>query len=102
MKEETDTETKTVKAGKPWDILGYYETYEEASTARAEIVASWEAEKKEGMESKIKLRRLPRRFVVKTRAPAAPDQKTEKNKKKPKKKKEELKFGCEMPKEQLI
>tara|TARA_R110000744_G_scaffold215224_1_gene334080 strand:+ start:85 stop:393 length:309 start_codon:yes stop_codon:yes gene_type:complete len=101
MKEKTNTETNTVKTGAPWDILGYYETYGEASLARAKITASWETDGKEGMESKIKLRRLPRRFVVKTRAPFRPDQKMEKNKKKPKKKKEELKFGSETPVETL-
>ena len=84
MKEDTNTETNAVKAGKPWDILGYYETYEEASTARAKIVASWEAEKKEGMESKIKLRRQPRRFVVKTRLHPDFDQKPDKKSKKKK------------------
>lgn len=88
MKEEINTETNTIKAGKPWDILGYYETYEEASAARAEIITLWETEKKEGMESKIKLRRQPRRFVVKIRLHPDFDQKT---KKKTKKKKEEPK-----------
>tara|TARA_R110000796_G_scaffold44086_7_gene107818 strand:+ start:414 stop:722 length:309 start_codon:yes stop_codon:yes gene_type:complete len=102
MKEETNTETNTVKPGRPWDILGYYETYTAAATARAEIVAEWEVGKKEGMESKIKLRRLPHRFVVKTRAPFNPAAPPGKTKKKPKKKNEELKFGSETPKEQLV
>jgi|TARA_R100001129_G_scaffold132139_1_gene93672 hypothetical protein len=86
VKEDTNNETNAVKAGKPWDILGYYETYEEASTARTEIVASWEAEKKEGMESKIKLRRQPRRFVVKIRLHPDFDQKPSKKSKKKKEK----------------
>jgi len=102
MKEETETETNTVKPGRPWDILGYYDTYDEASEARAEIVAGWEAEKKEGMESKIKQRRLPRRFVVKTRSPSNTDKQVEKTKKKPKKKNEQLKFGSDIPMEPLI
>jgi len=98
MKEETETDT--VKPGRPWDILGYYDTYEEASEARAEIVSAWEAEKIEGMESKIKLRRQPRRFVIKARAPSSFNEKTEKTKKKTKKKNQKLKFGSEMPEEQ--
>jgi len=54
------------------------------------------------MESKIKLRRLPHRFVVKTRSPSNTDKQVEKTKKKPKKKNEQLKFGSDIPMEPLI
>ena len=37
MKEETTT----VKTGKPWDILGYFNSYVDACSAREEIVAKW-------------------------------------------------------------
>tara|TARA_R110000851_G_scaffold329628_1_gene501688 strand:- start:4259 stop:4528 length:270 start_codon:yes stop_codon:yes gene_type:complete len=78
MKEETTT----VKTGKPWDILGYFNSYVDACSAREEIVAKWKIDNKEGMESKIKLRRSPRRFVVKTRLHPDFDQKPNKKSKK--------------------
>tara|TARA_R110000824_G_scaffold103999_1_gene246853 strand:+ start:692 stop:970 length:279 start_codon:yes stop_codon:yes gene_type:complete len=78
MKEEINT----VKIGKPWDILGYFDSYEDASNARAELVARWETDSKEGMESKIKLRRQPERFVIKTRLHPDFEQKSNKKSKK--------------------
>ena len=82
MKEETIA----VQPGKPWDILGYFDSYDKAALAREEIVSKWKSEGKEGMESKIKLRRSSRRFVVKTRLHPDFDQKPSKKSKKKKEK----------------
>lgn len=86
MKEEVNTEPAPVKAGKPWDILGFFNSYEEASAAREEIEDGWKSNNTEGMQSKIKLRNSDNRFVVKIRLHPDFDQKPNKKSKKKKEK----------------
>lgn len=78
MKEEK----QIIKPGKTWDILGFFNSYEEANIARKAVEEKWKSNNIEGMQSKIKLRNSDNRFVVKIRLHPDFDQKPEKSKKK--------------------
>ena len=64
MKEEEKT---VVKQGKPWNVVATFSTYEEANHYRNDKISTWEEQKAEGMQAKVKRRRSDERFVVKTR-----------------------------------
>ena len=60
------TEELKTKAGKPWDIYGTFNTFEAADEVRITLRESWDKDKIEGMQVKVK-RMSSGLFKVKTR-----------------------------------
>ena len=60
------TKEQEVKAGKPWDIYGTFNTFEAANETRNTLRESWDKDKIEGMQVKVK-RMSSGLFKVKTR-----------------------------------
>ncbi len=84
MKDKSD-EIDTVKPGPPWKNVATFSSYEEANQKRKALEETWEEEKTTHMQ--IKVKRLERGFVVKTR-PNPTSTLSTSNKKRPKKKKQ--------------
>ncbi len=60
------TEELKIKAGKPWEIYGTFNTFEAADKIRNHLRESWDKDKIEGMQVKVK-RMSSGLFKVKTR-----------------------------------
>ena len=60
------TEELKTKAGKPWEIYGTFNTFEAADKIRNHLRESWDKDKIEGMQVKVK-RMSSGLFKVKTR-----------------------------------
>ena len=60
------TEELKIKAGKPWEIYGTFNTFEAADEMRNSLRESWDKDKIEGMQVKVK-RMSSGLFKVKTR-----------------------------------
>lgn len=62
-----DKEQKEHKQGAPWKVVKKTTTYDDAATYRDKIVESWENEKTEGMQIKIRRMNDPEGFSIRTR-----------------------------------
>lgn len=93
MEETVKEEIIITKSGRPWNILGIFDSYKEAHDVRKKTEAEWEHEKIDGMEIKIKRRNSDDKFAVKIRTPQIEKLDKPKTKKKKKTAKRENKHG---------
>ncbi len=60
-------EQKEYKQGAPWKVVKKTTTYSDAAAHRDQVLESWENEKTEGMQIKIRRMNDPEGFTVRTR-----------------------------------
>ena len=62
-----DKEQKEHKQGAPWKVVKKTTTYDDAAAYRDQVVETWENEKTEGMQIKIRRMNDPEGFSIRTR-----------------------------------